>query len=145
MKERFKVIPSVYLFLLRDNSIFLMRRFQTGYFDGYYNLPAGHLEQGEMPADGAIREAYEEAGIKARPEDVRFAHFLYRMSGIPSPHERADFFFATEKWEGTPRNMEPDKCDDVQWFPLDALPDNTVPEVRRAIENFQKGILYSEL
>lgn len=145
MNDRFKVVPSVYLLMMRGGKILLLHRFQTGYFDGHYGLPAGHLEKEEMPADGIIREAYEEAGIKMKKEDLRFAHFLYRMSDIPSPHERADFFFAAEQWDGEPKNMEPEKCDDIQWFPLDHLPENIVPEVRQAIENFRKGIFYSEM
>lgn len=93
MKDRFKVVPSVYLLMIRGGKILLMRRFKTGYFDGYYGLPAGHLEKEEMPAGGTIREAYEEAGVRLKKEDLRFVHLLYRMSNIPVPHERADFFF----------------------------------------------------
>ena len=34
MKERFKIIPEVFLLLIEDNKIFLSRRYQTGYEDG---------------------------------------------------------------------------------------------------------------
>lgn len=144
MTERFKVVPSVYLLAMKDGKILLLRRFQTGYFDGYYGLPAGHLEKEEMPADGMMREAYEEAGIRVRKDDLRFVHLLYRMSNIPASHERADFFFTADTWVGEPENKEPEKCDDLRWFPLDGLPENIVPEVRQAIEYFQRGVLYSE-
>jgi hypothetical protein len=40
--------------------------------------------------------------------------------------------------------MEVDKCDDMKWFPLSNLPQNIVPSVKFVIENFQKGILFSE-
>ncbi len=39
--------------------------------------------------------------------------------------------------------MEPDKCDDLQFFPLDNLPDMIEP-FRGAIDCIQKGITYSE-
>jgi hypothetical protein len=58
--------------------------------------------------------------------------------------ERIDIFFTVDKWEGEPKNMEPKKCDDLGWFPLGDLPENTIPYIRQAIESIQKGITYSE-
>jgi ADP-ribose pyrophosphatase YjhB (NUDIX family) len=46
-KERFKLIAAVYLVLIKNNKILLLRRHNTGYFDGYYSLPAGHVEKEE--------------------------------------------------------------------------------------------------
>ncbi len=145
MKDRFKVIPSVYLLLVLDGKILLLRRRNTGYFDGYYGMPAGHVEANETLADGMVREAAEEAGVAVRKENLRLAHVIYRKSGIPAPHERVDFFFAADAWEGESRNMEPEKCDDIGWFPLSALPENTVPEQRQGIENTHRGEFYSEI
>lgn len=145
MKDRFKVIPSVYLLLIRDGKILLLRRCNTGYYDGYYGLPAGHVEAGETLTEGMMREVAEEVGVVVRRVHLHLAHVLYRMSDIPAPHERVDFFFTIDTWQGEPKNMEPEKCDDIGWFPLHALPDNMVPEVRHAIERFQSGDSYSEL
>ena len=46
-KERFKLICSSYLLLIKDNKILLGLRQNTGYMDGFYHLPAGHKEEGE--------------------------------------------------------------------------------------------------
>ena len=35
-KERFKVVPAVYLIIKNDNKILLSLRENTGYMDGYY-------------------------------------------------------------------------------------------------------------
>lgn len=145
MKDRFKVIPAAYLLMVKEGEILLLRRFQTAYYDGCYSLPAGHVEENETCTDSIVREAHEEVGITLKKEDLRFAHILYRMHGIPAPYGRLDIFFTADKWVGEPKNMEPEKCDDIQWFPLGRLPENMVPEVRQAIESFQKGIFYSEL
>lgn len=61
-----------------------------------------------------------------------------------SNDERIDVFFTADKWKGEPKNMEPEKCDDLNWFPLGNLPSNTISYIRQALECFQEGITYSE-
>ena len=58
--------------------------------------------------------------------------------------ERVDFYFTVRKWKGTPKNMEPGKCDDLNWFALNGLPENTNEKVRQALQCIVKKISYSE-
>jgi len=58
--------------------------------------------------------------------------------------ERGDFFIHVKNWVGQPLNAEPDKCDQLFWTKLDALPENTLPYIRKAIENFRVGIPFEE-
>ena len=139
-EKRFKLILSVYLILVKDGKTLLLRRANTGYEDGNYGLVSGHADGDERATVAACREVAEESGIIIRPEDLRFAHLMHRREA----DERLDIFFTANKWEGEPKNMEPDKCDDLGWFPLDDLPPNTIPYIKEAIENFRAGIHYSE-
>lgn len=145
-KERFKIIPSVYNFFIKDGKILLSRRFNTGYEDGNYSLPAaGHGEEGETLREGTTREALEETGIRIDVEDLEFALIMHRYCpDKDNPHARLDFFFLVKSWHGEIKNMEPDKCDDLTWFPLDNLPQNTIPYIRKAIECYRQGINYCE-
>ncbi|MBI4138447.1 MAG: NUDIX domain-containing protein [Candidatus Wildermuthbacteria bacterium] len=140
-KERFKITPAVYLVLIKENEILLSKRYNTGYFDGYYSFPAGHLDGGETLTQAMVREAKEEAGIDITPENLRLVHTMNKL--VPG-NERIDFFFTTEKWRGEPKNMEPEKCSDLSWFGLNTLPENIIPYIQQAIDCVMKNIPYSE-
>jgi 8-oxo-dGTP diphosphatase len=140
MNNRFKMIASGYLFLIKDNQILLSRRFQTGYKDGMYSLPAGHIEDNERMSLGTTREISEEIGLDIAPEDLKLVHIMHRKED----DIRMDFFFVAEEWKGEPENKEPEKCDDLSWFPLNELPKNTIPYIAAAIEAYQRGEFYSE-
>ncbi|HVS78917.1 MAG TPA: NUDIX domain-containing protein [Candidatus Saccharimonadales bacterium] len=139
-EKRFKLILSVYLILIKDGKTLLLRRQNTGYEDGNYGLVAGHADGDERATAATCREVAEESGLIIKPEDLKFAHCMHRRQD----DERIDLFFTTDKWEGEPNNMEPEKCDDLSWFPLDNLPPNTIPYIKQAIELSQKGVPYSE-
>lgn len=140
MTERFGLIGAVHLFLIRDNSILLLRRFNTGYEDGNYGVPAGHLDGGEQIKSAAIREAKEECGISISPEDLEVVGVMHRQSGS----ERIDFFLATTNWTGEITNSEPHKCDDLSWHSIDGLPENIIPYIKRALDNYKNGIWFSD-
>jgi len=131
---------TIHLFFFRGDQILLLRRYQTGYQDGNYSIPAGHLDGEETIRMAGVREAREEIGVRIDPTDLVFAGVFHRHED----DERVDFFFRVQRWSGEPVNTEPAKCDDLHWADLNALPENTIPYVRQAIENFQTGILFEE-
>lgn len=139
--ERFKLIASLYLFLIRDGKILLMRRFQTGYEDGKYALPSGHLEENESAIEGLIREVREEIGVIIKASDIQLVHVKHRRE----KDIRIDLFYTVKKYSGNITNAEPDKCDDIKWFKLDKLPKNMIPYVKNALQCYLKGIIYSEV
>lgn len=144
MREYNTAVPASYIFLERDGKYLFIRRCNTGYEDGKYHPPAGHVEPDELPAAAAIREAKEEIGVDILLEDLEFVHVLYRMSQERTVY-RVDFIFKATKWTGDVENREPNKCDELVWASLDELPEETVPLIRQVVERIQKGIPYSEI
>jgi hypothetical protein len=70
---------------------------------------------------------------------------LLREHSVLLPYEeRIDFFLSAIAWVGTVSNREPDKCAELRWCALDALPKNTIPYIRAALENFRWGVWFAE-
>jgi 8-oxo-dGTP pyrophosphatase MutT (NUDIX family) len=141
MRAKFPV--TVHLLFFRDDQVLLSRRFNTGYADGQYSVPAGHLDGGETVMAAAAREAEEEVGVRLEPGHMTFSTVMHRMGGDPE-EERVDFFVHVHQWQPEPFNAEPDKCDDLRWTDIHRLPVNIVPYVRQALENHRSGIPFDE-
>ena len=121
--NRNRAVPTVYLIVEEEEKLLIARRCNTGYEDGNYQVPAGHVDPGELPKQAMIREAKEEIGISIHATDLELVHTSYRP-----PHDetgnRVDFFFRVHRWSGDIKNVEPDKCDDLRWVTYAALPAN---------------------
>lgn len=123
-------IPTgVHVLMERAGGVLLMRRAGTGFFDGLYSLPGGHVEPGESLAQTASREAREELGVELDPAGLRPVGVVHRRSDT----NRIDFFLRAQVWQGEPRIAEPGKCDALGWFPRGALPGGMVPYVAQAL------------
>src|SRR5687767_3202281 len=138
MRATFPV--TVHLLFFRENQVLLLRRFNTGYADGQYSVPAGHLDGGETVTAAATREAEEETGLRIEADDIAFSSVVHRKDG----DERVDFFVHVRNWQGEPVNTEPEKCDELRWVNLDKLPENVIPYVRKAIQNHRVGVQFDE-
>jgi 8-oxo-dGTP diphosphatase len=138
MRAKFPV--TVHLLFFREDQVLLLRRFNTGYADGQYSVPAGHLDGGETVLAAAAREAEEEVGVKIGAEDMVFSTVMHRME----EDERVDFFIHVHQWKGEPVNAEPEKCDDLCWADVNQLPANIIPYVRQALGNHLAKIPFDE-
>ena len=130
-----------YIWLEQDGKILLHKRANTGYMDGMYQMPAGHVDPMEVPSEAVIRESMEELGITINPSDLKICIIISRVSETNSYY---DFFFKATTWSGEPRIMEPEKCSDLQWFQPDDLPENIIPYNKSVIELVSKGLAYAE-
>ena len=130
MKNRITSAVAVYLILENEHQdVLIMRRYNTGYQDGIYQVCAGHLETGELPTEAMVREAKEELGIIIERHDLELVH----VSARPKHDEtgnRIDFFYRARRWKGEPKIMEPDKCNEMHWsLSFEGFPENTTPHV----------------
>ena len=142
MSERFTLRIAAYLVLKKDNQILFHLRKNTSYMEGFYSLVAGHLDGAETAKQAIIREAYEEAGITLKEQDLQVAHVSHRFN---PQNEYIDIYLTASKWKGEITNIEPHKCGGLDWFPEDCLPENIVPEVKAVLEQISQKNFYSDV
>ncbi len=140
-KDRYKQIVAVHLILQQDDKILFQLRKNTGYGDGLYSLPGGHVEANETAVSALQREMREELCIDFDAEDVAFAHVLHRNG---NDHERIDFFFTVQKWRGEVINGEPDKCGGLDWATRQTIPAKLVDYVEYALKEIEAKQQYSQ-
>ncbi|MFG2445499.1 NUDIX domain-containing protein [Nocardia fluminea] len=136
--EKYRVLVGVHLVLIDSRGrVLLGRRANTGFGDGLFHVPAGHLEAGESAVAGLIREAREEVGIEIEAADVEFAHVLHS-------DERVQMFFTVRRWTGAVVNREPEKCSELRWFEPGDLPAEIVDYCRVGIGKVMAGEVFFE-
>jgi 8-oxo-dGTP pyrophosphatase MutT (NUDIX family) len=135
-KPRNKAVIAAYLIVLdMTEGVLIARRHNTGYEDGKYNFPSGHVEEGESPTQAIIREAEEEIG-KVMADELRKYPPIFRHISWRPKHDqtgdRIDLYFVHETVNGSSKivNAEPHKCDDLRFVYKNQLPDNFVPQER---------------
>ncbi len=73
------MMPAVAAVIHDDEGRVLMLRHHA---DNKWSLPAGAIEPGESPREAAVREVFEETGLKASPRDLLgvFGGTAYRVT-----------------------------------------------------------------
>ncbi|WP_232548702.1 NUDIX hydrolase [Propioniciclava soli] len=118
--------------LVRDDTALLVHRHpDRRWYPDVWDLPGGHLEEGEDPSDAARRELTEEVGVVATQLEL-----LRVPVDVPGTETHA---FVARAWSGEPMNMAPHEHDQIGWFTLaevehlDLAVPELVPLVRRAL------------
>ena len=136
MDRKHQVRPAVFIALLQNGGVLLSRRYGTGFNDGLYDLPAGHLERGETILGGAVREVKEETGIELNTTDLKLFHIGQSEFTLGIPY--LYLMLKCDRWQGRPKIIERKKADDLRFFNLKNLPDNMTPYVREALRHIDE-------
>lgn len=138
MSTRSSSVVDVHVIFAKGGMVLLGLRQNTGYMDGLFHLPSGHLEDGESGDAAAAREVCEEVGVVVDPSDLDLVHVMHQNSG----GSRIGLFFRSD-YSGTFTNREPDKCLELDWFPLTDLPSNIVPYAAHALRAIGEGQIFT--
>jgi len=102
------------LFVVREGRILLIRK-KRGFGAGKINGPGGKVDPGETPLQSALRETYEELGIKPLGVEEHGALYFQFRDG----YSLYCTVFLAHDFEGEPH--ETDEAVPL-WTPLDTIP-----------------------
>ena len=88
----------------------------------------------------ALREIAEECGIKVK--NLRFCY----LSNIKryAPKHYVHIGLVAEWKSGTPKVLEPDKCEEWNWYDPDSLPAPMFEASVTTLEDFKKCVVYRD-
>jgi 8-oxo-dGTP diphosphatase len=101
---------------------------------GYYYLPGGHVKEGELMNDTLKREIKEETGLEIIPGEL-----LWLEEVLKTIHHVITYWRAIMKDKNAiPVNLEPNKCEGWQWFPIDSPPRPLWQTLSRFLKQYLK-------
>jgi 8-oxo-dGTP diphosphatase len=139
MVERLRVKVAVFLLLEKQDKYLFSQRCNTGYADGLYSLPSGHVDPGEFPREAMVREAREEIGLDIDKEDLHLVHIMFVQDTY------VEYYFKALQWKGEPINAEPEKCSDIRWASISEISNTMSKLVAVALNHIDKEELFSEV
>ncbi|WP_018180196.1 NUDIX hydrolase [Jongsikchunia kroppenstedtii] len=105
--------------VIRDDEVLLIERADNG----AWTPVTGIVEPGENPADTAVREVAEEAGVVAVPRRLAWVHVTDPVVHANGDHAQyLDHVFRMDWVSGDPHPAD-DECSAAGWYSLDALPE----------------------
>ena len=137
-RDVFPVVVHVLMF--RGDDLFLLRRSNTGFMDGYFALPGGHQQAGESVEAGARRECEEETGVRGT--------VLSPVCVMPyrsARHQGLNFVFEAVRWEGEPGIAEPELFSEALWASPTALPQPHATWILNVLRCRADGVWFKEL
>jgi 8-oxo-dGTP pyrophosphatase MutT (NUDIX family) len=82
-----------------------------------WQLPKGHLEAGELPAEAAVREVREETGVTGTiVAALSGVDYTFVERGVHRIRKHVDYFLLTYE-SGSEADFEPREVVTARWFP----------------------------
>jgi len=110
----------VAVIVIKDNRVLLGKR-KNAHGADTWAFPGGHLEFNESITDCAVREVFEETGLRIK--NLRYGPFTNDIFTAENKHYVTLFVIADHD-SGEPEVKEPHKCEKWQWskWPSDRQP-----------------------
>jgi len=107
--------------------------------EGTWTMPGGKLHFQEKLKEGAVREVFEETGIK-----VKGLEAISISNDIVQDAHFVTIGFLCKDFEGEAKVMEPDEITEWKWFDLNNLPSPLYFPSEKIIKNYLAKKIYQD-
>ena len=114
-----------------------------------WTQPGGHMEENETPEETALREAYEETGLRVRLLGERFPReedFIRPLGIQCNRHSTGDthidIIYAAVPNDDTKEQLNVEESDDIGWFSREELEDlDCFPDIKITMDYILKNLI----
>lgn len=130
-----KVRKAVKCYIIKDNSVVVTKYKSGNRKEGYYDIPGGKIEEGEMPEQTVLREVKEETGLIV--DNLKYKGII-----ITEYPDRKFIFetFVTSSYKGELQEFEENTS---EWINIEELlkKDKVLSNIMMLDRFFIKGLL----
>jgi len=144
--EKKKIGIGIGILLMKEGKILLGKRHDDPikadselHGEGTWTMPGGKLDYGETFEDGAVRETFEETGIRLNKTRIIC---LNEDKNIYAHYVTIGLY--CDDFEGEPKVMEPDEITEWRWFAIEEMPKNLFEPTRNVLRNYLANKFYIE-
>jgi len=120
-----------------ENKVLLVKRSLNSRTEpGYWSRPGGEVEYGETIEEAVKREILEETGIITKV--TKFLELTQIIDKEKGNHWIALGYLA-KYISGEPKNLEPEKHNEVKWFSLSKLPTKLTSYTKNALKVYNNS------
>ncbi len=116
---------ATYMIIKNSNWEYLFgRRANTGFRDGAFQIPAGHIEWNESMIESAIRESKEELNIDIEEKDCEVIHISHRISAQEKGWDKRvyfDVYVKIKKYSWNMKINELEKCNELKFIDINNI------------------------
>ena len=122
--------------IVMDGGKVLLGKRKNSHGAGTWAFPGGHIEGFEKLEDCAYRELEEETGLTRKDVELIEKHPIAATNDFFKKDNKhyVTLYLRAEHFNGTPKIIEPDKCEEWKWFYWSSLPKPLFTPVKNLVK-----------